>query len=793
MRKTILLIALALLIALPALASGDVITATPPAVTATQQPQDSQEVVSMNGSGAVLQGNELFMVLDKDGAKALFRVPLDGGEPSIVDSAEEISDLVLLSGNLYYLRKVSGQSMICVRKEDGTRGVVTTFAASDNVRGLSAYKEDMLVIVNEQLHIVYPGNGLALKLVGARMSEYVVVGDYAYYAALSDAMDYETPSLTKEGETITGSAGCLYYLNLVTATPSRVLKAGVYSLKYQNGKLYFHNLSDNYVMGSSESEWIEGKLYSYDLATGTLAKLQDGYDWGFFTTKDGTIVYTYENLALVDKNPASVLARSAGGDQSLYTPEVYATLAGVTNAVAVYEPTLQQLTLVYPDGSTTKVYSGDLMAAKTELGFNPTPSTTETPSEEGDPSKGGGWFTVDGSGRVTVTNTALPSAGGTSSGSKTSSTSASTGTSSGTGFKDATAAPSTTSGSSSGWTTTTAKPSTTASTSTKKPSSGGSSSSSSSTKKPSSTPNPKATDSSYIFPTSSTKKLTKEDVLAIPRNMWGYARNEIWARHGYQFKTKAYADYFSNKTWYKPGGYNSKDVTDIEWYNMDLIKALEKQYPEGSTPTVTPTAKPTSSGTDGSYIFPNSNTKKLTKEDILGIPRDQWGYARNEILARHGYTFKTEKYGKYFAGKSWYKAGGYKDSSLNDIEWYNVDLIKALEKEYPEGSTPTVKPTSTPTAKPTSSGTDNTYVFPNSNTKKLTKEDVLAIPKDQWGYARNEILARHGYTFKTEKYSKYFASKSWYTPGGYKESSLSDIEWYNVNLIKSLEKEYGLL
>ena len=71
-------------------------------------------------------------------------------------------------------------------------------------------------------------------------------------------------------------------------------------------------------------------------------------------TKDGAIVYTYENLALVDKNPTSVMARSAGGDQSLYTPEVYATLAGVTNAVAVYEPTLQQLTLVYPDGSSTK-------------------------------------------------------------------------------------------------------------------------------------------------------------------------------------------------------------------------------------------------------------------------------------------------------------------------------------------------------------------------------------------------------------------------------------------------------
>jgi hypothetical protein len=93
--------------------------------------------------------------------------------------------------------------------------------------------------------------------------------------------------------------------------------------------------------------------------------------------------------------------------------------------------------------------------------------------------------------------------------------------------------------------------------------------------------------------------------------------------------------------------------------------------------TAKPTTKP--SGTDGSYIFKDSNTKKLTRERILGIKKSLWPYARNEIYARHGYKFKTKAYADYFAKKSWYKPGGFSTGQLNEIEWYNMNLIKKYE------------------------------------------------------------------------------------------------------------------
>jgi len=198
----------------------------------------------------------------------------------------------------------------------------------------------------------------------------------------------------------------------------------------------------------------------------------------------------------------------------------------------------------------------------------------------------------------------------------------------------------------------------------------------------------------------------------------------------------------------------------------------------------TATKKPTSSATDSSYIFKNSSTKKLTRSQILAIDKDLWGYARNEIFARHGYEFTDSKYKKYFSKKSWYKPGGFSTSDLNSIEWYNMDLIKSMEAEYASGS-------SSGSGSGSSSGaTDSSYIFKNSSTKKLTREQILKVDKSLWPYARNEIFARHGYEFTSAKFQKYFAKKSWYKPGGFSNSDLNSIEWYNMDLIKAMEEEY---
>ncbi|MBQ3422518.1 MAG: YARHG domain-containing protein [Romboutsia sp.] len=82
------------------------------------------------------------------------------------------------------------------------------------------------------------------------------------------------------------------------------------------------------------------------------------------------------------------------------------------------------------------------------------------------------------------------------------------------------------------------------------------------------------------------------------------------------------------------------------------------------------------------------------------------------------------------------------------------------------------------------------YIIPDSNSRKLTREELSIYSLEELSYIRNEIFARHGYIFKKEKYYNYFIQKDWYVPNEYFDgsvTSLNKIEQYNVNLIKELE------
>jgi hypothetical protein len=56
-------------------------------------------------------------------------------------------------------------------------------------------------------------------------------------------------------------------------------------------------------------------------------------------------------------------------------------------------------------------------------------------------------------------------------------------------------------------------------------------------------------------------------------------RNEIFAAHGYKFKTKKWQEYFSKKSWYKPR-YDNVDnmLNPIEKKNAEFLLNLRKEY-----------------------------------------------------------------------------------------------------------------------------------------------------------------------------------------------------------------------
>jgi len=77
-----------------------------------------------------------------------------------------------------------------------------------------------------------------------------------------------------------------------------------------------------------------------------------------------------------------------------------------------------------------------------------------------------------------------------------------------------------------------------------------------------------------LLPESQHRKLSEPDIAGLSKIELRVARNEIFARHGYIFKSKELNYHFSGTSWYKP---KSKDVTlsDVEQYNVGFLKKHE--------------------------------------------------------------------------------------------------------------------------------------------------------------------------------------------------------------------------
>lgn len=120
---------------------------------------------------------------------------------------------------------------------------------------------------------------------------------------------------------------------------------------------------------------------------------------------------------------------------------------------------------------------------------------------------------------------------------------------------------------------------------------------------------------------------------------------------------------------------------------VDSVMTREKAAAEATaTPTVAaPEESKDISGRD--YIFPDSDSRYLTDEDLAGYSSDQLELAKNEIYARHGRKFVTQRIADYFNSKSWYK--GTEDPEtfdnnqgdiFNEYEVANISKIADTEK-----------------------------------------------------------------------------------------------------------------
>ncbi|MBF0106705.1 MAG: YARHG domain-containing protein [Deltaproteobacteria bacterium] len=183
-----------------------------------------------------------------------------------------------------------------------------------------------------------------------------------------------------------------------------------------------------------------------------------------------------------------------------------------------------------------------------------------------------------------------------------------------------------------------------------------------------------SSDQDYLLPNSDKEYIDYDDLSMFTQDQLAFARNEIFARHGYVFtdkpKSKRYKDYFEAKSWYHANPYYDGNISDIEKYNIEIIKKQEKLL------------LPPVYGNDGD-VLPHSSERLLTEEDLEYLTIVQLGYARNEIYARHGFVFsdtpKSKKYKNYFEAKSWYKPDVNYNGLVSDTEEQNIKLIKKHE------------------------------------------------------------------------------------------------------------------
>lgn len=97
-------------------------------------------------------------------------------------------------------------------------------------------------------------------------------------------------------------------------------------------------------------------------------------------------------------------------------------------------------------------------------------------------------------------------------------------------------------------------------------------------------------------------------------------------------------------------------------------------------------------GFTGDFVFPESNARKLAEDTFDPLDNNESDpitprlpIARNEILARHGYVFKTPVLQSYFGEKAWYKPDpSFKTDALSSVEKYNLSLLEFWERKYYE-------------------------------------------------------------------------------------------------------------
>ena len=115
-----------------------------------------------------------------------------------------------------------------------------------------------------------------------------------------------------------------------------------------------------------------------------------------------------------------------------------------------------------------------------------------------------------------------------------------------------------------------------------------------------------------------------------------------------------------------------------------MAKQVKSVSPETPPPAPSESTRPTATFDANGFIFADSSTRLLTDAELAELDATALGFARNEIFARNGNIFRSDKYANHYGSYSWYnglqnKRYDVMPADLNDIERANVQLIQHYE------------------------------------------------------------------------------------------------------------------
>lgn len=290
----------------------------------------------------------------------------------------------------------------------------------------------------------------------------------------------------------------------------------------------------------------------------------------------------------------------------------------------------------------------------------------------------------------------------------------------------------------------------------------------------------------FVLADSHKKYYARGDLVNLNDQELEIAVQEIYARRGQSFQDSYLQEYFDSMGWYAAktsavtlNSYEQANLALLDIYRRDLDGTL---YRSGN---------PYLSFQNGSnaYYISGSDSRYLNANDLQHLNKVQLTLARNEIFARRGYVFTDVQLQEYFYCKQWYRPSDtFNQSNMSDWEVSNIELIQVYEKILDGGYTPSSGNSYTPYY-----SYYNEYILPEGSSRELNEYDLYGYSLEELCIARNQIIARHGYTFKDDELMEYFLLCSWYTPstapGRNDLVSLSSVEAKNMNFIADYEKK----